>query len=114
MKIKGETASMLAQLYLHIHDDCITYENGVPVSCVELLNALHGTLIASLRFYQKWRADVECVGCRINPCNPRVTNEMINGAQHTLRWHVDDMMGGLTDGEVNDKFIEWFKPKCEY
>ena len=32
------------------------------------------------------------MGFEINPCDPCVTNKMVNGSQMMIRWHVDDLI----------------------
>ena len=44
---------------------------------------------------------------QINPYDPCVANKFINGKQHTVMWHVDDLKISHVDQKVNDRFIEW-------
>jgi hypothetical protein len=32
---------------------------------------------------------------------------MLNGIQHTVTWHVDDVKASVANPKVNDEFIEW-------
>jgi hypothetical protein len=34
---------------------------------------------------------------------------MVNGAQHTITWHVDDIKSSHQDKTVNDEFFHWLK-----
>jgi hypothetical protein len=34
---------------------------------------------------------------------------MVNGKQHTITWHVDDVKSSHVDPRVNDEFLEWLK-----
>jgi len=36
---------------------------------------------------------------------------MVNGKQHTIRFHVDDLMCSHVDPEVNTKFLKWLNSK---
>jgi len=38
-----------------------------------------------------------------------VANRFINGKQHTISWHVDDVMSSHEDSKVNDDFLDWLK-----
>jgi hypothetical protein len=38
-----------------------------------------------------------------------VANEMINGNQHTLTWHVDDVKSSHEESRVNDEFYHWLQ-----
>jgi len=40
-----------------------------------------------------------------------VANRIIDGKQHTIAWHVDDVKSSHEDSKVNDEFLEWFKDK---
>jgi hypothetical protein len=35
----------------------------------------------------------------------------VNGRQHTVTWHVDDLKSSHVDPKVNDEFLEWLKKK---
>ena len=71
------------------------------------MKALYGTLTASLYYYHKWTKDLKSAGYELNPYNACVANKTINGKQHTVRWHVDDVMALHVDPKVNDKFVKW-------
>ena len=34
---------------------------------------------------------------------------MVNGSQHTVRFHVDDLLSSHVDPKVNDRFAEWLE-----
>jgi len=40
-----------------------------------------------------------------------VANRTINNKQHTIRFHVDDLMSSHVDKCVNDDFFEWLQAK---
>lgn len=42
-------------------------------------------------FYQKFRKDIENQGFEVKPYDLCVANKMIDGAQFTIVWHVDDL-----------------------
>ena len=46
-----------------------------------------------------------------NPYNPCVANRQVNGKQHTIRYHVDDLMSSHVNPSVNDKFENWLNKK---
>ena len=66
-------------------------------------------IISSLLWYKKLRGDLESIGFKFNPYDPCVANRMKNGNQHTVRFHVDDMMSSHVNPAVNDKFAEWLE-----
>jgi len=47
---------------------------------------------SALLFYRKLVSELREMGFVMNPYNPCVTNEMANGTQMMIRWHVDDLM----------------------
>ena len=52
---------------------------------------------------------MEKIGCKINPYDPCVANKTINGKQHTISWHVDDLKSSHVDSKVNDDFHVWLQ-----
>ena len=76
---------------------------------VEVLKAIYGMLQAALLWYKQFRADLEAIGFQFNKYDPCVANKMVEGKQHTVRFHVDDLMSSHIDSKVNDKFQEWLQ-----
>ena len=58
-------------------------------------------------FYKKFRRDIESIGFTVNPNDACVANRNIQGTQHTVVWHVDDIKSSHIDPRVNDEFLEW-------
>ena len=71
---------------------------------VEVNKATHGELTAALEFFKKLKKDLESIGFVFNSYDPCVCNRMIDGKQHTVRFHVDDLMSSHMDPKVNDDF----------
>jgi len=71
------------------------------------LTAIYGMLEASMLFYKKLRGDLEAIGFDFNPYEPCVCNRIVKGKQHTVRFHVDDLLSSHVDSRVNDKFAKW-------
>jgi Reverse transcriptase (RNA-dependent DNA polymerase) len=95
MKIRGPLVTMLIELDPDLYSPFVVEENGNTVLYVQLLKALYGTLQASLLFYKKLVNDLSGIGFEINPYNPCIANRVINGKQHTITWHVDDIKVNL-------------------
>jgi hypothetical protein len=51
--------------------------------------------------------DLEKIGFIFNPYEPCVANRQVNSMQHTVRFHVDDLMSSHVDPRVNREFTEW-------
>ena len=111
MKIRGALVDMLLELAPEVYTPYVTMENGQKVLYVICLKALYGMLVSSMLYYKKFRKDIEEVGYEVNPYDPCVANKKINGMQHTLLWHVDDVKASHIDEKVNDQFLEWLNIK---
>ena len=72
---------------------------------VRLSKALHGMLRAALLFYKRLRNDLENMGFGVNPYDPCVTNILVNGAQCTVCWYVDDLNVSHMDEAVVTTFL---------
>ena len=79
-------------------------KKGVPILYVKLNKALHGLLKSALDFYLKLRGELEEKDYVINPYDPCVANEMIDGSQHTVIWLVDDLKCSHKNSFVNTEF----------
>ena len=64
-------------------------------------------LEAGLLWYKKFRSDLESIGFKFNPYDACVANRMVKGEQHTIRFHVDDVLSSHVDKKVNDDFGKW-------
>ena len=107
MKITGELVDLLIKLSPCTYEGYVVYENQRKVIYVVVLRAIYGMLVASLLFYKKLRKDLENIGFIFNPYDPCVANRVISGSQHTIRFHVDDVMSSHENPKVNDEFGKW-------
>ena len=111
MKITGVLVDLLIEIAPDVYNGYVVYERGHKVIYVQVLRALYGMLKAALLWYKKFRKDLEDIGFRFNPYDPCVANRMRNRRQHTIRFHVDDLMSSHEDPRVNDDFYEWLNAK---
>ena len=107
MKITGVLVDLLVGMAPEVYAQHVVYENGRKVLYVQVLRTLYGMLRASLMFYKKWRNDLESIGFKFNDYDPCVANRMVKGKQHTIRFHVDDLMCSHVRASVNTKFLKW-------
>ena len=107
MKINGVLVDMIVQLNPALYGPFVVYEKGKKVLYVQVLRAIYGMLESSLLWYMRFRDDLEKQGFKFNPYDPCVANRMVNGLQHTIRFHVDDLLSSHMDPKVNDEFLEW-------
>ena len=98
---------MLVEIAPDVYGGFVVLENGRKVLYVQVIRALYGMLKAALYWYKKFRADLEGQGYVFNPYDPCVCNKMVDGKQHTVVFHVDDLMGSHVDPEVNTQFLKW-------
>ena len=108
MKIRGAMVDMLLELDPK-YEEFVVFERGQKVLYVHILRAIYGMLQSGLLYYKKFRAAIEGRGYVVNDYDPCVANKMINGKQHTLSWHVDDLKGSHVDPKVNDEFGGWLQ-----
>eukprot|EP00934_Nitzschia_sp_Nitz4_P004202 Nitzschia sp. Nitz4//scaffold466_size5842//986//4399//NITZ4_009198-RA/size5842-processed-gene-0.7-mRNA-1//-1//CDS//3329552510//4192//frame0 len=111
MKITGILVDYLLEIDSQLYAPFVITQGNSKVLYVELIRALYGMLQSSLWFYKQLRHDLEQIGFEVNPYDPCVANRMINGKQHTVTWHVDDLKSSHVDPKVNDKFAEWLENK---
>jgi hypothetical protein len=80
---------------------------------VQCKNAIYGTMVASLLYYRKFIASLESIGIQFNPYDPCVANEMINGRQMAICFHVDVCKISLVESTAVGKMIEWLMEHYE-
>ena len=107
LKIRGKLVDILVQIDPATYEPFVTYERGEKILYCNVMRAIYGMLISALLFYKKWRNNLVKIGYKINPYDPCVANKFINGKQHTVMWHVDDLKISHVDKKVNDRFIKW-------
>jgi hypothetical protein len=74
-----------------------------------MLKAIYGMLQSSLLYYKKFCKDIGSIGFEVNLYDPCVANHIVNGKQHTVSWHVDDLKSSHIDSKVNDQFLQWLE-----
>ncbi|MGA0888342.1 MAG: Ty1/Copia family ribonuclease HI [bacterium] len=107
LKIIGPLVDELVRCDHKKFSEFVVMENGHKVLYLIVLKALYGMLDASLRWYVKFRGDLETIGFKFNFYDPCVANRNLVGAQQTIRFHVDDIMSSHVAQKVNDKFLKW-------
>ena len=91
MKIRGALVDILVDLDPTLYADHVVYIKKSKILYVLMLKGLYGMLIASLLYYRKFVEDVKKIGFKLNPYDPCTANRSVNGSQHTIVWHVDDI-----------------------
>ena len=107
MKITGVMVDILIKLAPEVYGPFVVFQNGKKVLHVQVLKALYGMLVAALLWYKRLRDDLEEIGFEFNPYDPCVANRIINGKQHTVCFHVDDLKSSHVQSGVNTEFLKW-------
>ena len=107
MKITGVLVDILLADDPDLCGGHVTCESGKKVPCVVVLKAICGMLISALLWCRKFRVDLEANGLALNPHDACASNKVVNKKQHTVRFHVDDVMSSHVDTKVNDDFKKW-------
>ena len=107
MKMTGVLLELLVNLAPETYGRFVVFENGKKVLYLQVLRALYGMLLSALLWYRRLRKDLEDQEFIFNPYDSCVANRMVNGKQHTVMFHVDDLMSSHSDYKVNDKFLVW-------
>ena len=89
----------------------VVYENRIKTLYLLAEKATYGMLETGLLWYRKLRADLEKQGFVFNSYNPCVANRTVENQQHTVRFHVDDVLSSHVDSKVNDSFAKWCQEK---
>ena len=86
------------------------FKSGKKVLYAEVLHALYGMLVAALLWYKRFCGDLESDAFQFNPYDPCVANRDVGGHQHTIQFHVDDLMSSHVAPQVNDELALWLNP----
>ena len=92
VKLNGAMADLLIQIdpkkYKH---RAVSNQKGKTVLFARAKKAIYGTMKASLLFWNKLKSALSKQGFVPNPYDACTMNKMINGAQCTVVWYVDDL-----------------------
>ena len=91
IRIRGELVDMLVTIAPEVYEPYVTVDKkGNKQILVECLNAIYGTMVVALLYYEKFTNSLEKKGFKKNPYDPCVWNKQIDGKQCTICFHVDD------------------------
>ena len=114
IRIRGMLAEMLVKIAPEVYGEYITTDKkGNKQILVECLNALYGTMVASLLYYEKFTNSLKKNGYKVNPYDACVWNKVIDGKQCTICFHVDDCKISHVSKRVVDQTIEWLRKDYE-
>ncbi len=88
-------------------------KKGEKILLVQCMNALYGTMVASLLFYKNFVTSLKKEGFVLNPYDACVANKIVNGKVLMVCFHVDDNKISHVHAKVVDETIEWLKREYE-
>ena len=101
------TAPEIYQRYVSMN------RKGELVLYVEALNALYGIMKTTLLFYLKFVKNLKSIGFELNPYDPCLANKIVDGAQLTVVWHIDDLKVSRVDAGVVTRMSVWLQKTYE-
>ena len=84
-------------------------KKGEKVLLVQCMNALYGNMVVSLLFYKNFVTSLKKQRFELNPYDPCVANETVDGKVLTVCFHVDDNKISHVSEKVVDATIEWLR-----
>jgi hypothetical protein len=106
LRLTGKMSEFISNINPRKNKPFICVEHGKNVLYVKLNKALYGTLRASLLFWKKLTRELEDMGFVVNLNDFCVTNKVIDNAQCTIVWHVDDLKISHVNPNVESKVID--------
>jgi hypothetical protein len=112
--VGGVLADMLVDIAPKQYKKYLTKDKkGNSLLLLECLNAIYGTMVASLLYYGKFSETLKRHGFKLNPYDPCVANCTANKKQQIVCWHVDGLKLSHVQASTNDNFIEALKSEYE-
>ena len=94
---------MICEIYKKYKKYEIPTKLGGELMYREMNRAIYRHLLSGILWYQKLKGHLEEWGFEMNPYNERTFNKVINGAQCTLLYHVNDLKISHQDLSVIQK-----------
>jgi hypothetical protein len=114
IRIRGMLVDILVKLAPDVYGPHVTVDKkGNKQLLMKCLNALYGTMVASLLYYQKFTNSLKEKGFQFNPYDACVWNKQIDGKQCTICFHVDDCKISHQSQKVVDGIIKWLRQDYE-
>ena len=114
IRIRGPLVDILTNIAPDVYGEYVTIgKNGDKVLLVQCLNALYGTMVASLLYYKKFVKSLKSQRFKLNPYDPCVANKHVDGKQLTVCFHVDDCKISHISTKVVDETIDWLRSEYE-
>ena len=113
IQVRGYLVDVLCEIDPN-YKKFVTYnKKGEKQLLLRCWNAIYGTIIASLLYYNKFVKTLHRNDFELNPYDPCIGNRMVEGKQQSCCFHVDDCMITHVDAKVNSKFIKTLREEYE-
>jgi hypothetical protein len=114
MRIRGHMVDVLVKVVPKVYGPYVsTDKQGRKQLLVECLNAIYGTMVASLLYYCKFTRSLKNQGYVMNPYNPCVWSKMIEKKQITICFHINDCKVLHKLAQVVNEAIKWLRRDYE-
>ena len=114
VRIRGAVVDILCEIDSDFYTKYVTTnKKGEKVLLVQCMNALYGSMVASLMFYKKMVAALKSYGFEFNPYDSCVANKIVDGTVLTICFHVDDCKISHVSSQVVDETISLLRNDFE-
>jgi hypothetical protein len=114
IKIRGILVDILVDIAPEDYKYYVSQDKkGHKQLLVKCQNALYGKMVAGLLYYRKFVKSLTDIDFIINPYDPCVSNNIIEGKQMTICFHVDDCKLSHLKKTVMDRMIGYLWQEYE-
>ena len=93
IRFRGFLVDLMIEIVPGVYGPYVKLDkNGTKLLILQCLNAIYGTMVASLLYYKHFCRKLKRKIFVINPYDRCTANRMVDGKQQTIFWHVDDCM----------------------
>ena len=110
LSFKKPTMDSITFLFLDSLGCFVVLENRNKVIYVEIPCTIYSMLESILVWYWEFQSDIEELGFVLNPYDACVANHMVD-RQHTIHFHVDDLLISHLNPKPNDQFVKQLNTK---
>ena len=110
VRLRGKLAELMVATVPEIYKKYVSVNRKVElVLYVEAINSMYGIMKAALLFYLKFGKNLNSIGFELNTYDPCVANNIVDGAQLTVVWHVNDLKVSHVDAGVVTRMSVWLQ-----
>jgi hypothetical protein len=114
INIRGILVDILVEIAPEAYKSYVSQDKkGNKQLLVQFQNTLYGTMVASLLYYQKFVKSLTDIDFIINPYDPCVANNIIEGKQMTICFHVYDWKLSHRKKTGMDRMIGYLRQEYE-